>query len=318
MYSSGLDKQLKEYGKVKVNTSTAKLTTFRIGGKADFLIEVDEIDRLVALLNFLVAEGVNYFFLGGGSNILFPDDGIRGVVIRFRGAKINVEECALEAESGASLAAVSNVAIKNSLTGLEWFAGIPGTIGGAVRGNAGARYEFTGGEIKDTLTKVEVWRDGEVLELANQECAFGYRESVFKRNNDIVLRAWFNLAKGDAQKSLATIQEILNLRRGKHPGAPSAGSFFKNLVIEKWKNDTKDLPEIYVKRGKIPAFWLIAQVDIKGFTIGGAKVSEEHGNFLINFNNATQADVLAVVEEVKSRVYNKFGVELEEEVNVIK
>lgn len=314
----GLNKELKKFGLVKVNFPLAKVNSFKIGGLADFFVRAPSKEKLVLLLNFLIAEGIDYLILGGGFNVLLPDEGFRGVVVQFQDAECLVGGDLVEAGAGASLGALLNISTKNGLTDLEWLAGIPGTVGGAIRGNAGARYDFAGGEIGDSLVKAEVWRNGEVLEISNKECEFGYRDSIFKHNSDVILRAWFKVSSGDRQKSLAAVQEILRLRGSRHSAAPSAGSFFKNVLLSKWPNDTKDLPENFLQRGKIPAGWLIDQTGARGFAVGGAMVSNEHGNFIINFNQASQADILAVVEEVRERVYNKFGVELEEEVQIIK
>ncbi len=308
---------LKKFGRVKHNAPLAPHTTFKIGGSVQFLVEVVETGKLAELLNWLRAEGIDWFILGGGSNVLWQDQLYEGVVIKIKTTALKVQDSIIEAAAGAELSALVNLSLAKSLSGLEWAAGIPGGVGGAVRGNAGARYEVTGGEIKDSLIKVEVWRDGEVLELTPAECEFAYRDSVFKRNHDVILRVWFKLYPGDAKKSVAMAQEILRLRRSKQPVGSGAGSFFKNVPLRNWPNDPILLPPLYVKRGKIPAAWLIEQVGLKGFTVGGAGISEEHGNFLINFKNASQADVLAVVEEVKKRVYDKFGVKLEEEVSVV-
>lgn len=208
----GLNKELKKFGIVKVNFPLAKLNGFKIGGLADFFVRVPSRENLVLLLNFLVSEGIDYLILGGGFNVLLPDEGYRGVVVQFQDAECLVEDNLVEAGAGAPLGALLNTSIKNSLTGLEWLAGIPGTIGGAIRGNAGARYDFAGGEMGDSLVKAEVWRNGEVLEISNKECEFGYRDSIFKHSSDVILRAWFAVSSGDPRKSLATVQEILRLR----------------------------------------------------------------------------------------------------------
>ena len=311
-------RQLKQYGKVKPNALLSKFSNFNIGGLADFLVEVRETEKLVALLNFLSAEGVDYLILGGGANVLFPDEGWRGVVIKVKCERSNVKGQTIEIEAGAELSELVRLSIQHTLAGLEWAAGIPGSVGGAIRGNAGAHYAFTGGEIKDILASVSVWRDGEVLELFPAECAFGYRDSIFKHTTDVVLSGRFNLKPGDAKTSLDMTQKIIAERKGKQSSQPSAGSFFKNVPLAEWKQDQTVLPPRFLSYKKIAAGWLIEQAGLKGFRVGGAMISEEHGNFIINAGKATQADVLAVVEKITTEVYNRFSIELEAEVQVIR
>jgi len=306
--------QLKQFGHVRTNVPLFKYTTFRIGGLARFLVETTETEKLVGLLNFLSEEGIEYFVLGGGSNVIFSDDEFEGVVIKIMSSKQQVSDNIIEAEAGVWLGTIVNLANQNSLSGMEWAAGIPGTVGGAVRGNAGAM----GKDTASSISRVEVWRDGEILELSKQECEFNYRESIFKNNKDVVLRAWFELVKGDKSKILELVQKYLKQRQGKFPAFPSAGSFFKNVKLDRWLGDKDFLPELYRQRGTVPVGWLVEQVGMKGFGIGDAQVSEQHGNFIINKKSATQSDILAVVEKVKEAVYNKFGVELEEEVEIVK
>lgn len=309
-----LFEQLKRYGAVKANAPLARLTTFRIGGAAQFLVEVISRANLIGLLNFLAGAGEGFLMLGGGSNVLLPDEGIEGVVIRYRGANITVSGVSIEAEAGATLGAVANTAPRHRLSGLAWAAGIPGTVGGAVRGNAGA----AGGDIGGSVDKVAVWRDGETVELAASECGFGYRESIFKHNGDVVLAARFALASGDPAESLKAMQENVGKRRGHYPPFPSAGSFFKNVPLSDWKGDRAALPSEFSAAGRIPAGWIIEQLGLKGLARGGAMLSREHGNFLINRRNAAQSDVLEIVEEVKAKVYTVYGIALEEEVQIVK
>lgn len=313
-----LYKKLKRYGQVKTNTALSKLCTFKIGGPAEFVVTVTEEAQLVGLLNFLSGEGIAWLILGGGANVLFPDEEFRGVVIRIQNTKYQIPNTNIEIDAGVELSELVRLSIQNKLTGLEWAAGIPGTVGGAVRGNAGARYAFTGGEIKDAAESITVWRDGEVLELSPAECEFGYRDSIFKHNQDVILSARFSLKSGNPAVSLDMTQKIIAERRGKQPPDASAGSFFKNIPLAKYPGETNILPERFLKYKKIAAGWLIDQAGLRGYRVGGAAISESHGNFIINKNNASQADVLALVEKVKAEVYNKFGVELEEEVQIVK
>lgn len=306
--------QLKQFGQVKLNEPLAKHTTFRIGGQAQFFVIVEEVDKLTKLLSFLSNEGVEYYILGGGSNLLWQDDEFEGVIIKISNIQYLISNNLIVADAGVPLGKIVNLASQNNLTGLEWAIGIPGTVGGAVRGNAGAM----GKEIGNILESVKVWQNGEILELKNEACNFGYRESGFKNSSDVILSATFKLVTGDKQKIAETMQGYLKQRTGRYPAYPSAGSFFKNLDIKNWPGDINVLPELFRERGKVPVGYLVEQVGLKGLTIGGGKVSDEHGNFIINYKNATQLDILNLVEQVKEKVYNKFGVELEPEVEIVK
>ncbi len=312
-----IPKQLKQFGTVKINAPLAKFCTFKIGGPAWYFITVTETQKLVDLLSFLSGRGIAYLILGSGANILFSDEGFHGAVIHIALDQFKVEGTSLIVDSGVSLKKAVDTSVGHALSGFEWAAGIPGTVGGAIRGNAGARYAYAGGEMKDAVVSVTVWRDGEVIELDKEECGFGYRDSNFKHNHDVILSAQFKLYSGNPLDSLATIQKIIEERQTKQSSSPSAGSFFKNVPLANWKLDMSLLPERFIQYKKIAAGWLIEQVGLKGFRSGDAVVSAEHGNFIINVGQATQADVLKVVEEVVGRVYTTFKVELEPEVQII-
>ncbi|MBI2037356.1 MAG: UDP-N-acetylmuramate dehydrogenase [Candidatus Magasanikbacteria bacterium] len=309
--------KLKEFGEVKINESLAKHATFKIGGPAKLFVVVSKTDKLVGLLNYLNAEGFDYFILAGGSNLLLSDEGFDGIVIKIATTtppKITADGLGfeIEVEAGVMLSAVVNLGAKNGLTGIDWGIGIPGTFGGAIRGNAGAM----GKEIARVLKWVEVWRNGEVARLKPEECGFSYRNSSFKHNKDIVLRGAIYLEPGDKQEILERMQKYLQQR--KHTPYPSAGSFFKNIKLAQWAQDTKNLPELFLQRGTVPVGWITEQMALRGLSVGGAKISDEHGNYLINFNKATQSDVLDLVEQIKQKVYNRYGVELEPEVQIVK
>ena len=262
-----LYKKLKEFGKVKINEPLSKHTTFKIGGPADFFVIVDSTDKLVELLNFLIGEGIEYFLIGGGSNMLVSDEGFLGVVIStINNKQITIEDEVVVVEAGATTALVAQESMRNNLTGFEWGVGVPGTIGGAVRGNAGA----TGSEIKDTLKKVEVYRDGEVIELDNKDCKFGYRNSIFKHNTDIILRVYLRLEKsqnkvnGEAREDALGYKELMKIALGhlqyrnktQPQGYSSTGCIFKNFTISgvaKLRN--LNIPKEFIDSGKIPAGW---------------------------------------------------------------
>lgn len=307
-------KHLKQFGKVKTNVLLAKYTTFQIGGPAKFLVIVDETEKLVALLNFLSTEGVDYLIMGGGSNLLFSDDGFDGVVIKLKTYNLKLTNNIIQVDAGVPIAKVLNTAIEYGLVGFEWAAGVPGTVGGAVRGNAGAY----GGSTGDNIFKIEVWENGVVREMTKEECDFSYRGSRLKDNSDIViLRAWFKLVPGDKIEILSKVQSYLQKRKNRFPPFPSAGCFFANIKLNQWPGDKSILLPKFFEINEVPAGWLVEQVGCKGFKIGGAMISDAHCNFVINVDRATQADVLNLVAEIEKRVYNKFGVELKKEVEIV-
>ncbi|TAN32510.1 UDP-N-acetylmuramate dehydrogenase [Patescibacteria group bacterium] len=305
--------KLKQFGRVKINEPLAKHNTFRIGGRAKFLVIVDDTNKLVGLLNFLSGAGEKYFIVGGGSNLLFSDDEFDGVIIKVQTSKIAIKETMIEAEAGVLLSLAVNMAAQNRLAGLEWGVGIPGTVGGAVRGNAGAMGE----DMSCVLDSADVWSDGEILTLKKKECGFGYRDSAFKAGG-VVLRARLALRRGDKQEIAAKMAKNAAQRASRISRFASAGSFFKNIKTELWKHEKTEMDEIFHKRGKVPAGWLIEQAGCARLVRGGARVSDEHANIIVNTGEATAKDVLDLVAEIKESVYNKFGVELEEEVEIVR
>lgn len=309
-----LAKKIKEFGEITPNARMSKYTTLHIGGAVQFVVEILETEKFIGLLKFLAGENIPYRLLGGGSNTLWQDEPFEGVVIKPMNSKITIEGETLTASAGASLAALVTTAIKNGLEGLVWAAGVPGTVGGAVRGNAGAMHSDTG----RTLKSVEVWRNGDVVTVKPEECGFTYRDSVFKHSADIILSATYQLSMGDKTNMMKRMMEYLKQRTGKYPSLPSAGSFFKNVAFKDWKGDLSSLPEHFAQTQKVPAGWINESNGLKGFRIGGAMLSKEHGNFIVNVDNALQSDVLAVVEEINHRAYTNFGVTLEPEVVIIK
>jgi UDP-N-acetylmuramate dehydrogenase len=295
----------------------SKHTTFKLGGPAKYFIAIDNIDKLVEVLNFLREENVEFIILGGGSNVLCADREFDGVVIKINDSRIIIEDQVVMACAGAMTVSVAQTSVKAGLTGFEWGIGVPGTIGGATRGNAGAM----GGDMSTNLEKVEVYRQGEILELNNEECEFTYRESAFKHNNDVILRVWLKLAKSteESKDLMKKALENIAYRNSTQPqGFASSGCIFKNVSVEKWqKENGGELPEIFVGKSSVSAGWLIEQSGAKGGKVGQAQVSEKHANFIVNLGGATAEDVKNLIEEVKIKVYNEFKVSLEVEVQEI-
>lgn len=273
-------------------------TTFRIGGPADALALPKTPEEVAEVVRFCHEHAQPYYVLGNGSNLLVSDEGYRGLVLQlyrnFNEIQVNGEM--ITVQSGAMLAAVARTAYQTGLTGLEFASGIPGTIGGAVVMNAGAY----GGEMKNVLKEVTVLtKEGEVLVIPAKALELGYRTSVIPKNGWIVLGAVLQLKKGDQEQILARMEELKEQRITKQPlDLPSAGSTFKR-------------PEGYFA-GK-----LIMDAGLRGFTVGGAQVSEKHCGFVVNRGNATAADVWELICEVKRRVKEMTGVELEPEVKLL-
>ena len=273
-------------------------TTFRIGGPADALALPKTPEEVAEVVHFCHEHAQPYYVLGNGSNLLVSDEGYRGLVLQlyrnFNDIQVNGET--ITVQSGAMLAAVARTAYQTGLTGLEFASGIPGTIGGAVVMNAGAY----GGEMKNVLKEVTVLtKEGEVLVIPAKALELGYRTSVIPKNGWIVLGAVLQLKKGDQEQILARMEELKEQRITKQPlDLPSAGSTFKR-------------PEGYFA-GK-----LIMDAGLRGFTVGGAQVSEKHCGFVVNRGNATAADVWELICEVKRRVKEMTGVELEPEVKLL-
>jgi UDP-N-acetylmuramate dehydrogenase len=308
--------QLKVFGHVKANEPMNKHTTFKIGGQVDYFLTIGSMDSLVDALKFLDSEGVSYFILGGGSNMLVRDEGFRGVAIQIKDTRCEIQDTVVQCAAGCSTVEVAQKSIAAGLTGFEWGVGVPGTIGGAVRGNAGAM----GGEMKDSVDRVEIYRDGEIVEITNAECEFGYRDSVFKHQSDIILRVYLRLKKTEDVSGMKQAMDNLMYRNKTQPqGYASIGCIFKNVEYRIWNLESRkiDLPDEFIKKGKVSAGWLIDQSGMKGVRVGNAQVSERHGNFIINLGGATAQDVLSLIEQVKEKVYDTTGVEIEEEIQII-
>ena len=272
-----------------------KHTTFRIGGPAEYLILPQTTEEIADVIKLCRQEEIPWYIVGNGSNLLVADEGVRGVVIQLlrNFNQIQVEGCQIRMQAGAQNAAVAKRALDASLTGFEFAAGIPGTIGGAVVMNAGAY----GGEMKDILKEVTVLDpNGMIRTIPAEELELGYRTSIIARKGYVVLEAVIVLKTGAPKEIKAAMDELKEKRVTKQPlEYPSAGSTFKR-------------PEGYFA-GK-----LIMDAGLRGFSVGGAQISEKHCGFVINKGNATAKDVTKLMDETKKIVMEKFGVALEPEV----
>lgn len=277
------------------NEPMSRHTTFRVGGKAAYFIKISNTEQLKRLIPYFKAVEIPYFILGNGSNLLVGDHGYDGVILQLKEKfnRIETEGSLLRAQAGALLSQVAQCALEHSLAGFAFASGIPGTVGGGVMMNAGAY----GGEMKQVVEEVTVLdENGEVLVLDNETMEFGYRTSIIKNRHFTVLEVTFRLKEGNREEIRREMDELSAKRREKQPlNFPSAGSTFKR-------------PEGYFA-GK-----LIMDAGLRGYSIGGAAVSEKHCGFVINKGNATAIDISEVIAEVQERVKDKFGVTLECEV----
>lgn len=285
--------------KVQYNEKMSKYTTMRVGGPCDCVVFPDEISKIKEVIDFCKNENITFFVIGNGSNLLVKDEGIHGVVIKLghRFSKIEIDGEYILAYAGATMPALSQLAKKNSLKGLEFACGIPGTIGGGVKMNAGAY----GSQISDILYEVTYMDEKEEIKtIKNKDCSFGYRKSIFTINpNYVILSAKFKLERGNIDEIENKMKENSLARKAKQPlEYPNFGSVFKR-------------PEGYFV-GK-----LVDDAGLRGYKIGGAQVSTKHTGFIVNVDNATCKDVLDLIGYVQTTVYNKFNVKLTPEVIII-
>jgi UDP-N-acetylmuramate dehydrogenase len=283
------------HGKVLMNHAVAPYTTYHLGGPASAFVEPQSVEDLAAMLRCLSHGQVPYLMLGGGSNVLFADEGYQGVVIRlgraFQG--IHIEGDRVRVKAGTKLVTVLSKTREANLGGVEFFAGIPGTIGGAVVGNAGAKKAWIGPTVEELTI---VTPRGEVKHLKKSEYEYGYRYSSLKLTGDVLVEVVLKLKKEAKAEIEKKVKEYFSVRRGKQPRVEkNAGSVFKN-------------PE-----GNF-AGRLTQSVGLKGYQVGGAKVSDIHANFIVNDGTATAHDVVAVMREIQKRVYSEYQIKLEPEI----
>lgn len=283
---------------VRRSVRLAEFTSIRVGGPADLLFVAQDVDKVARAVRAARRHCVPWRVLGDGCNILVADEGVRGLVIVNRASTVSLDACALRAKSGARLATVARRAIERGMGGLEWAVGLPGTVGGAVVGNAGA----FGGDIAGTFRSGAVLEPGgDVVERESGWFDFEYRDSRLKREtgkNHVLLEASFDLEPADPEKLRARSEELLERRRRQQPSGPTMGSTFKN-------------PE-----GQV-AGRLIELAGLKGYRIGGARVSEKHANFILNAGDASAQDVLNLIRHIQAEVERQFGVKLVLEIELL-
>lgn len=308
---------------IQENVSLRPHTVFKIGGRARFFVEVCSREDMQSALEFAKTKGLPFFMAGAGSNILVSDKGLNGLFIKNLAKNTEIKGEEMFCESGAMMPYIADRAAKAGLSGFEWGIGVPGTVGGSVRGNAGCY----GGEMKDVVRSVEVFDadNRRTRTFLNEECEFHYRDSVFKRNPGIVvLSATLVLKKGTEVAVRARMRELTK-RRGdtQDIGAKCAGCIFKNVLWARRDINKEELirrfPALnrFENDSAISAGFLIDEAGLKGKKIGGAQISRKHTNFFINSGDATAEDIVMLIAIAKEYVHRKFGILLEEEIQYV-
>ena len=298
MYINELKKIISK-DKIYENALMSKYTSFKIGGPAECLIKIQTIEELKLILNFSKEKNIPLTVIGNGSNILVSDDGIKGIVLKIEinTFELNTETAQLKVGSGVKLGTIAQKCLKQEITGFEFASGIPGTVGGAIRMNAGAH----GKEMKDIVTTITyIEKNGEIHKIQNTQAKFEYRNSMFGHKDYIILEVEMQLAKGKSEEIQSKMKEYAEYRKEKQPlEYPSAGSTFK-----------RGADFITAK--------LIDECGLKGYQIGGAQISEKHAGFIINKDNAKAEDVTKLIEYTKKQVFEKFGKVIETEIEILK
>ncbi len=307
-----------ELSGLQKNTSLSKHTTFGIGGPAEYFLIVQKEDDLVRAINLAKKLKLPVFVFGGGSNLLVSDKGLKGLVIKMQSESLEVQDQQVKADAGVTISTLVEFSVNRSLQGLEWAGGLPGTFGGAIRGNAGC----FGAEMKDAILKVEALDTQLKLRtFNNKQCQFSYRNSIFKQKNWIILSATVQLKKGNKKILQSVANSHIQYRQEKHPlEFPNAGSVFKNIPVtalapkfqKEFVNKIKQDPFPIV-----PAAWFIIGAGLTGRKIGGAQISTQHSNYIVNLGDASAKDVLELIDVVKIGVKEKYGIDLEMEVQFV-
>ena len=301
----------------QTNIDTKTLTTFGVGGEVAYYLPVTSSTEFVVVMEGVRKFKIPYLIMAGGSNLVFPDKKLNKLLIHVSVSPKDKEATKITGNQvtcqvGVPLAKLIDLTLKNNLAGLEALSGIPGTVGGAVVGNAGAY----GQTISDHLESVEIFDGQKVRTLKKVDCKFHYRDSIFKHKYWVVLSATFSLTKGDKKALLAKSKSIIKTRNVKYPpGLKSPGSFFKNVLVKNVsKASLKKIDQSKIIDGKIPAGYLLEVAGARGARQGGLYIPDYHGNLLVNDGSATYKDVVTLAKKLKTKVQKHFGIELEEEV----
>ena len=301
---------------VSENAPLSACTRFEIGGPARFLIDVGAEEALPPVLAELHSSKVPFVLVGGGTNLIVSDAGFQGAILRYRAPRIDCSGATVRVETGAVLQDLVDFSIGRGLRGLETMTGIPGWVGGAVYGNAGAY----GHSINERVEFVRFFDGSEFCEVGNAACEFAYRESVFKRHKDwLVTSVTLRLDPADSADLRATAAGIRKIRDEKYPPSMRcAGSIFKNLILAQLPDSVRaQVPARVIREGKVPSAYFLESVGAKGTSRGAIRVADYHANLIYNEGGGTSAELRQLIAELKSRVSNRFGLELEEEVQYV-
>jgi UDP-N-acetylmuramate dehydrogenase len=298
------------------NVPLARYTRFEVGGPARILADAANEAALTEVLSAIEETGEQYAIIGGGTNLVAGDQGYPGVVVRYTGAALEFAGDTVKVAAGAVLQDLVDACIGRGLKGLETMTGIPGWVGGAVYGNAGAY----GHSIQEHVASVRFLERGRVREISNVDCEFAYRESRFKRHKDwVILSVTLRLGSANAEELSATANGILQIRNEKYPPTMRcAGSIFKNLLWRELPEAVCALvPAAVVREGKVPSAYFLEQAGAKGMRRGRVRVADYHANLIYNEGGGTAQEVGELTAELKRRVHDRFGLDLEEEVQFL-
>lgn len=302
--------------RVQRDLPLSTLTRFELGGPASVVADAPFEDAFIAAWRLVRSEGCPLVVIGGGSNLVVADSGYRGVVLRYTDSRLEVDSTVVRAGAGAILQDLVDLTIAKGLSGIHTMTGVPGWVGGAIYGNAGAY----GRSIDQSVRAVRVFDGESVREFNREECRFRYRESTFKDNKGwIVLSADLALAYGNAHELKSRADEILAIRNAKYPPTMKcAGSIFKNIILAELPPHVQaQVDAKVVREGKVPSAWFLEQVGAKGIRHGAIHVADYHANLIYNAGGGTAREVREVIDDLKARVEAKFGFTVEEEVQYV-
>lgn len=306
---------------LKVNEPLKNHTSYKIGGPAKYFYVAEKTEDLTKALQVAIEVGVPYLVLGGGTNVLISDLGFAGLVVKIKNHDWKINGTEVFSEAGVNLAFLVQKTVAKDLSGFEPLVGVPGSVGGAIYGNAGLP-SLEKSCIGDWVKTVTVFREDKIIVLDKSACQFNYRDSIFKHNSDIILSAVFELTKGEHEPIMNRVNKFMGSRKTQPYSSPSCGCIFTNykitdpeLIRQTFAGDEKI--EEFIKKGQIPAGWLIEKADLKGKVLGGVQVSEKHANFLVNTGAGKAEDVIMMISYIKQQIRDKFGIQLHEEVRYL-
>jgi len=303
---------------VRENVPLRNHTTFKIGGPAKYFFIARTSQDIQKAVATAIKLSLPYFLLSGGSNVLISDKGFNGLVIKIQNTEYTIEKHTVRADSGVSMTTLVRETTQRGLAGLEWAGGLPGTVGGAIRGNAGA----FGGEIKDAIISAQaIDEKGTVKMFSKQECEFSYRNSIFKQKNFVVLNSNFLLRLGNKEQLQKIAKEHIKYRKERHPlEYPNAGSIFKNCDVKKVSKKVQKQFADVVKEDPfpvIPTAAILSAVQLQGLRVGDAQISDKHPNYIVNRGNATSKEVTQLIKNVQQRIKKTYNINLEAEIQFV-